>query len=260
MHVHPPELHGRFWRWIASGAYQASLFLYPKSFRCRFGSEMAAVFEEALDEKAQNGFLAILFFLGRELIEAPISILKQHCVINTIRARTCFNLILAFTLGFGLLGLIDLFHETNSSVGILGYLVNLFNNIIAGGLGGLAIGVILAPHMKAFFALCGMVGCLLLFIFPNPVASCIFYFVLGLVFWNWRGLLRLAGFGSLALLVALFMNRLSAALVQSYIFHSPSQTFAQTGISMILIPYLVEGIFLGIFFGGMAPESLAVKA
>ena len=78
MRAHPEDWPENTLRNITSRIYLASLCLYPKNFNDRFRSEMNDVFKEALAEQAQKGPINTLIFIGRELIEAPVSILNQH--------------------------------------------------------------------------------------------------------------------------------------------------------------------------------------
>lgn len=247
-------------RRIATWVYQSSLAFYPECFRNRFGSEMAWVFEEALDEQAQKGWPSTLAFLGREFIEVPVSIIIQHFLFKKFWLQSYLKVILAFTFGFSLLGLMELLLNSADRTGIPRYLMVLTTTIVAGGLAGLSFGIILTPNLKKILSLCGMAVFLLLWIFPNFLVGCSFYLILGITLWSRRDLLRLAAYGSLALVVAFFVNRLSAALVQSYVFHSPSQALAQTGPTMILIPYLCVGLSLGLLLGRIAPQQAALKA
>jgi hypothetical protein len=80
-----------------------------------------------------------------------------------------------------------------------------------------------------------------------------FYWLgLALVILNWRRLLRVTGYGMLACLVGLLANQVSAALLQSCLYHSPTQALAQTGPAMVLLPLFASGISLGILFAGIS--------
>jgi len=251
------------WRNTICQFYQTSLSLYPKRFRYQFGFEMSEVFEEALDEQVKQGWASFLLFLGREFIETPISALHQHFLIKASWFMTYLNIIFAYTLGFFLLGLMEILNTTSFQNDIQGYMANLLNHLIVGGLGGLTVGIIIAPHKKTLFALGGIFCLLVPIIFPgraNLIFYFLIYFVLFLAIRNWIGLLRLAGYGLLALLVGFFVNRFIAALVQSYLYHSPTQILSQTGAAMVLIPFLITGLSLGILLGGIKPKSSMVKA
>lgn len=56
--------------WLLT-AYQGVLCLYPRLYRARFAEEMAAVFAEALEEAAANGWLAVGQLILRELCDLP---------------------------------------------------------------------------------------------------------------------------------------------------------------------------------------------
>jgi len=286
MRVSPEEWQGNTWRNIASWIYQASLCMYPKSFFDRFGSEMNEVFKEALDEHSRKGFLNTILFIVRELIETPISILNQHLSVKSFWVQPFPINIMAFTFGFTLLGLIDVLKNSLNLIWIQGGLINFLILIFIGGLFSLAIGSILDPRRKYLFALCGAVGFLLAntpvkqvyfrvfpdafiapgigvnflipFLYPILTGS-VFGLFIGVASGNWRGLLRWTSLGSLALLAGFFVNRLSAALMQSFLFHSPNQDIAQIGIGGLMIPYLLEGFLLGILFGGITQRRISVK-
>ncbi|HAF61474.1 MAG TPA: hypothetical protein DCK95_04015, partial [Anaerolineaceae bacterium] len=247
MQIYPEEGHRNIWFRIASWIYRAGLCLYPKSFRKRFGTEMNEVFKEALVEHTQKGSLHTCLFLGREMIEAPISILNQHLAAKSFWEQPYPINILAFAFGFTLLGVNDVLNFYQVFNGSQIYLLNLLSYLLVGGLGGLAIGSILDHHRKKLFALSGAVGFLLAntlgaqlyfrifpdaftttgsgiyflipFLYPILTGS-IFGFFLGVTNSNWHGLFRYIGIGGLVLLAGFFVNRLSDALMQSYIFRS----------------------------------------
>jgi len=286
MRVHPEEWQGNTWRNIASWIYMASLGMYPKTFFDRFGSEMNDVFKEALDEHAQKGILNTILFIVRELIETPISIFNQHLSVKSFLVQAFPINIIAFTFGFTLLGLIDVMKYSLNLAWIQGGLINFLILIFIGGLFSLAIGSILDPRRKYLFALCGAVGFLLantlvkqafFWVFPDAfiapgigvnflipflspiLTGSVFGLFIGVASGNWRGLLRWTSLGSVALLAGFFVNRLSAALLQSFLFHSPNQDITQIGIGGLMIPYLLEGMLLGILFGGITQRRISVR-
>ncbi len=290
MQVHPEEWHRNTWFRIASWIYLAGLCLYPKSFRKRFGAEMNEVFKEALVEHIQKGSLNTCLFLGRELIEAPISILNQHLAAKSFWGQPYPINILAFTFGFTLLGLNEVLNFYQVLNGFQIYLLNLLSYLLVGGVGGLAIGSIFDPQRRKLFAFSGAVGFLLAntlgtqlyfrifpdafttigngiyflipFLYPILTGS-IFGFFLGIANRNWCGLFRYTGIGSLVLFVGFFVNRLSDALMQSYLFSSSFQGVVQTGSGSLFVylvlPYLLEGILVGTLFGGITQRSVPIK-
>jgi hypothetical protein len=286
MRVHPKEWHRNTWQNIASRIYQASLCMYPKSFFDRFGSEMNEVFKEALDEHAQKGLLYTLLFIVRELIETPISILNQHLSVKSFRVQPFSINIMAFTFGFALLGLIEILKNSLNFIWIQGGLINFLILTFIGGLFSLAIGTILDPRRKYLFALCGAFGFFLantlvkqvyFWVFPDAFSApgigvnllipflspiltgSVFGFFIGVASGNSHGLLRWTSLGSLALLTGFFVNCFSAALMQSFLFHSPYQDIAHIGIGGLIIPYLLEGILLGILLGGITQRRISVN-
>jgi len=88
------------WQAFVSEIYRASLLLYPKSFRSQFGSEMHQIFRDALKEQAQGGLPRVFTFLGREILEAPASILDQHFQLCFRRRQPYLMSMLAFAAGF----------------------------------------------------------------------------------------------------------------------------------------------------------------
>ncbi len=268
------------WRATASRVYRMGLSLYPKAFRERFGAEMHEIFLEALDECAHQGAWNALQFVGREIIETPGSILEQHLARKTFWTKPYPINLLAFTLGFLLLGLIDTGINAMVLDGSSGYSIYLLSVLAVGGCGGLAIGAALNAPKKLQFAICGAAGFLLAhtlvqqmffrffpdaflapgtgigflipFLYPFLQGS-IFGLLIGLATRSWRATLRFVTAGGLALLAGFFVRRLSAALVQSFMFHSPTQDIVQTGTAgllfFIVIPCLLEGALLGMIFG-----------
>lgn len=255
------------WHRAACRVYQAILLLYPKSFRRRFGSEMNAIFLEAFDDCKHQGRLHLFVFLARELLEAPYNILNQHISEENSWFRSTFANLLPFTLGFILIGLLSTWNEYQDILKDKEWIF-IFGYILAGGISGLAIGNVVAPHEKRLFAVGGAVSvlwvimqfgqlCFLAFMinlfYPLLVGCIIGLFLLVAdgkfnVFFHW------AGMGFLASLTGFFVNRLSAALIQSYIFHSPMQDIITTGLlgllAYIVVPFLLEGLLLSMFMSG----------
>ncbi|MCL4562534.1 MAG: hypothetical protein M1281_18220 [Chloroflexi bacterium] len=291
METQPDSRPENIYQTAATWWYRAILRLYPPSFRRRFGTEMKGVFEEALDEHTRNGPLEVALFLGREVIETPLSILDQHLAAKSFWVRPYPINLLAFTLGFTLLGLIDVWNASQGLTGIRGCLVNLLSLVFAGGTGSLAIGSILNPNRKSLFILCGAVGFLLAntlmkqiylgifpdaftapgsgisflvpFLFPLLIGS-IFGLFVGIANRSWRSLIRFTGWGGLALLAGFFVNRLSAALMQSYLFPSSLHGLAPAGsgwsFAYLVIPSLLEGMLLGALFGKITQRDVTVAA
>jgi hypothetical protein len=252
-------IHQIKWRNVVCRFYKTSLCLYPKNFRFRFGPEMIAVFEDALDDRIHQGWVAILLFLVHEIIETPISALGQHLAMKANRVKNYLDILIVYTLGFILLGLIIILSATNFQNEIQRSILNLLIKMLVGGMVGLTVGIIIAPHKKTLFALCGMICLFASVTFPG-LAFYIFLFVVGWTIRSWRDLFRLAVYGILVLVVGFFTHRLTAALVQSFLFHSPTQILSQTGPAMVLLPLLITGITLGILLGGIVPIRISVKA
>lgn len=268
------------WRATASRVYRMGLSLYPKAFRERFGAEMHETFLEALDECAHQGTWNTLQLMGREIIETPGSILEQHLARKSFWTKPYPINLLAFTLGFLLLGLIDTGINAMVLDGSSGYSIYLLSVLAVGGCGGLAIGAALNAPKKPHFAICGAAGFLLahtlvqqmfFHFFPNAflapgtgisfvipflypfLQGSVFGLLIGFATRNLHATLRFVTAGGLALLAGFFVRRLSAALVQSFMFHSPTQDIVQTGTAgllfFIVIPCLLEGALLGMIFG-----------
>lgn len=286
MQIHRQESFGNACLHVASRIYQAGLSLYPQGFRVRFKLEMQEVFKDALDEHAQKGALNVIAFIGRELLETPISILNQHIGGKSFWAQPFSTNILAFTLGFTLLGLSNILTSYPGPDRNPPYLLTLLNFLLVGAICSLAIGSILDPRGKKRFVFCGAFG----FLLANTVGSRIFFgffpdgfaarglgidflipflypilqgsffgLFIGIAARNWPELVRWTCQGSLSLLAGFILNRLSAALMQSYIFQSPTQAVAQIGVIGFLLPYLLEGILLGILFGGFTQKRILIR-
>jgi hypothetical protein len=222
-------------------------------------------------------------------MQAPGSILNQHLAAESFWVQPYPINILAFTLGYTLFGMLDLLNYYQDANGIQYYILNLLSLLLVGGICSLAIGTILNPNKKILIAFSGAVGFLLantlveqffLGFFPNAFASpgsgiyflipfiypiltgSIFGLFIGIANWNWRSLFRYIGIGSLVFFTGYFVNRLSAALMQSFIFHSSLQDIAQTGTGSLflylVIPNLLEGLLIGTLFGGLTQRSASV--
>ena len=283
MRVYPKMRPEDIWRKLASRLYLAGLSLYPLRFRDRFASEMHEVFKEALAEQARKGPVHTLIFIARELIEAPLSILDQHLDEKSFWVQPFPLNFLAFTFGFTLLGLQDVFKYDLNLVWMQGWLPSLLCLVFSGALISLAIGSILNPRKKHLFVLYGAAGFLLantsvqqayLRVFPDAflvpgvgaeflipfllpiLIGSVFGLFIGTASGNWRGVLRWTGWGGLALLAGFIINRLSAALMQSYLFNSPTQDIVHFGLGGLLVPYLLEGMLLGCLFGRITKRGI----
>jgi hypothetical protein len=58
--------------------YACLLRLYPRSFVAEFGDEMRAVFEEMVARAARHGFFVLAGAILRELLGAPLALLRAH--------------------------------------------------------------------------------------------------------------------------------------------------------------------------------------
>jgi len=242
------------WRRIVRWFYQVILSLYPASFRHQFGLEMEAVFEDAVGERIRQGWIPVFLFIGRELLETPASALKQRFRNHEKAIGAYFQIMFSFGLGFLLLGWIDLLNASSIRTEAQNFFLNLFLFLVIGGVSGLSVGIILSPDRKTMFTLFGVVCFVLPVIIPGLAVHVIFLIVC-LAVWKLRNILRLAGYSALAGLIGFVANRLSASLVQSYLFHSPTQSLAQTGPGMVLIPFLVTGLTVGMLFGNIARKT-----
>jgi hypothetical protein len=264
----------KLWMRAAVLVYRASLVFYPRDYQKRFGGEMTAIFSDALEEKAQQGGRRAGFFMLREYLDAPSSIISQYLEAKSGRQ----NYVLAFTIGFGLFGLANVIFEGQDN--LFRSLTTILILAVVGGVTGLAIASAVEPEKMKTFGVCGAAGFLLantlgeglfrrLFHF-TPLMSgigweffmpflcpilqgIIFGLFLGAAQGTWRGLLRWSSISSLAFLAGFFLNRLSASLLQSYVVKSATQDIFLTGaaglVFFILIPYLLQGLLLGILFG-----------
>jgi len=287
MQVIPKKFQQISWRNLVSWIYRVSLSLYPKSYRDRFGTEMNDVFNHALAEHSSQSRLKALSFLGRELRDAPVSILRQHFAANSFWLRPYPINIIAFIFSFILVGLLDYWNTAQTFVGLQGFLINLLSLALAGAISGLAIGILADPQHKNLFAFCGSIGFLLANIyvpqilsriFPDAFAASgqgmeillpflfpivegfVFGLFIGLASGRWHNLLQFSGWGSLALFMGFFVNRLSAALLQSFLFHSATQNIAQMGIIGFFMPYLLEGAIMGALFGRIKITKTSLSA
>ena len=276
-------------RAIACQVYLAGLALYPKSFRRRFGPEMSEVFQEALDDRLQQGYWAVFGFLFHELAEAPGSILNQYVEARPFWLKPYPMNIAAFTASFILLGFIETAGLFQGPIGLLGYWISL---LVIGGISSLAIGYTLAPDRRRLVCFAGAVGFLLantlvgqlynrifpidyadipisgaqfLIIFGFQIlAGCVFGLFIGIASGKWHNLFQWTGLGGLGFLAGFFVNRLSAALMQSFLIHSPTQNIALTDIpgviAYIVVPFVLEGVLLGTLFGGTAQRLNSIPA
>ncbi len=272
----------QLWTRAATLIYRASLVFYPRAYQKRFGSEMTAIFGDVLEEKTrQGGLRAAGSFLLREYLDAPSSIISQHLEAKSGRQ----NFVLAFTIGFGLFGLANGIFEGQDH--LFHSLMTILILAAVGGVTGLAIASAVEPERMKTFAVCGAVGFLLantlgegmfrrLFHFSPQTSGVgweffmpflcpilqgiIFGLFLGAAHGTWRGLLRWSSISSLAFLAGFFLNRLSASLLQSYVVKSATQDIFLTGaaglVFFFLIPYLLQGLLLGVLLGGASRRRL----
>lgn len=262
------------WFNFISWIYRKSIFLYPKQFRVCFGTEMVYIFNEMFIESSQKSFRDLLLFLGREIINAPKSIFQQHMEARSFWLRPYPVNMLAFIIGFTLLGMIE-----QGVIGFYGWAFACFYFGLIGGVFGLAISIALGSPRKILFTVGGTLGFVLantvvkqayFIIFPEALSTpgegfyflipflypiligSVFGVFIGLASGNVRGLFRWTVVGSLAMLSGFFVNRLLAALMLSYVFSTSPALINQTnGLALIiylLLPYLLEGILLGSIF------------
>jgi len=192
---------------------------------------------------------------------------------------------LAFGVGFFLLGVTDVLRETygNGELERLG----LSGILCAGGFGGLGLGLIMDARKKGLFVLWGAVGflfaqvfinCLYEGIFPNAMSTpamslqdlliaflyplgmgCVFGLIIGAASLRGKCMLPFMVSGGLALMAGFFTNRLSAALMQSYLLPAPAGGIPSPEggwlLLYILVPYLLEGVLLGALLGPAARRS-----
>ena len=266
---------------LAELIYLAVLSFYPKQFRVRFGAEMKTIFNEGLQDNLQFGFFRMLRYFGKEIKDAPGSILKQHMVEKTPWLQPYPVNLLVFPIGFMLIGLL----ENGDGYYFKGFF-SLIMYLLVGGLGGFAFGINFDSSKKKFYSLCGAIG----FLFANITVPALFYKlyptafitpgtgfnflipflyplliggVYGLFLWiasfRLRHLLKFVAYTSIAFTVGFCMNRLFAALMQSYILQSPTQIVSQPNLTelilFILMPYFLQGVTLGLAFGKFSKGS-----
>ncbi|MBC8445573.1 MAG: hypothetical protein H8D74_00085, partial [Chloroflexi bacterium] len=65
---------------VFGSLYKLLLRLYPRHFRDEFAREMRAVFSESLDQAAKQGILALVGVGLRELLDAPLTLLRVHWI------------------------------------------------------------------------------------------------------------------------------------------------------------------------------------
>ena len=264
--------------------YRKSIFLYPKQFRLCFGTEMIYIFNELLIESSQKSFWTLLLFLGREIINAPKSIFQQHMEARSFWLRPYPINMLAFIIGFTLLGMIE-----QGFIGLYGWAFACLSFGIIGGVFGLAISIALVSSRKILFTMGGAVGFVLantvvkqayfrtfpeayiepgegiyfLIPFLLPIlAGSIFGLFIGLASGNMRSFFRWTVVGGVAMMSGFFMNRLIAALMLSYVFTTTpaliSQMISPALISYLLLPYVLEGIFLGSIFAKNTQRRISI--
>jgi len=248
-----------FWRTLVCRLYRTSLGLYPQSFRDEFAQEMSAIFEEALDAQLQGRWISLLSFLGRELVETPLCALRHRLKITLTGIINSVEVIFVYALGFFLLGWMNILSTGLFQDQFRNLNVGLLSGLIIGGLSGLTIATILVPQKKTLFTVGGMIGSLTLAISAGRTIA-VFIIIAGISLRNWRDLYRLSGYALWLFAVGLFVNRLSAAFVQRFMFNSHTQLFSQTGAPMVLVPFLLTGISLGIVLSGVAPKTVTEKA
>ena len=286
MKTHSKESRPYIWKNFVELVYCALLSLYPKCFRDRFGVEMKLLFNEALHENREFGFLQTFRFLSRELIEAPISILDQHLIERPKWLRPYPMNLFIFSIGFLFIGFLESGENMDN-----GGLASIIVFLLVGGLGGLAVGINFDTSRKKQFFLCGAIGflCAKTFItyfffrtFPNAFVSpgdgfnflipffyptligSVYGLFLGIATSRWRSLLKFMVYTSGAFFAGFFVNRFFSALMQSYVLRSPTQSISQTGtvglLLFIMIPYLLQGIMLGLAFGRISQRRVPINA
>jgi hypothetical protein len=67
--------------------YEQLLRTFPHAFRVQFGAEMQTVFNDMLANARGQGAIAVMRFLGRELLHAPGVVLRAHHLALLRRAR-----------------------------------------------------------------------------------------------------------------------------------------------------------------------------
>lgn len=265
--------------------YDAGLRLYPRCFRQRFEREMQDIFREALKDHGEQGSSVVIRFLLRELFEAPGSLLNQHLDARTGWLQPYPLSIGVFSIVFVLLGLIENISMFQQRFGWFGYLLAL---LLIGCICGLATGLY-HPGRKKLFLLGGAMG----FLFANTLVKSIFFqffpeamavpgvgwrflipflypilmgsmfgLFIGIASGTWRGLLQWVSWSSIGFCAGFIINRLSAALMQSFLLHSPTQNVTNLlgVIFFLLIPYLLQGILLGTVFGGVSQKQRTIAS
>jgi hypothetical protein len=277
---------------LATHFYQILLLLYPREFRNRFGAEMHGVFVEALAENREQSFWNVFQFLWHEFTEAPASIFDQHQAARSPWLQPYHLNLSAFTLGFILIGVYDSINTFNWLNFIhfdQSFFFLLITYLLTGGLGGLAIGCALGPTHKKFFVLSGSIGFLLANLFslqifklyfPDAMTSTqtgwatylpllfplmtgvIYGFFIAIPTVKWRIALRCVWMSMLAFLAGYFVNRLSAALMQSYLFPGSllGKAHQANYLIYIFVPDILEGLLLGVIFGGLAQHNRLTPA
>jgi hypothetical protein len=269
---------------FASHLYRMLLTFYPRAFQERFGAEMDEIFTEAFDEHLDNGLLDTFQFLWREFTEAPANIFDQHLAAKSAWLRPYPIHLLAFTFGFILIALSDVLSSFQTTNSLQSFIFQSICYLIVGGLGGWAIGCSQDPHRKKAFALSGAIGFLLAnrlvmqlfntyfpdafitskagiaffvpFLYPI-LAGAIYGLFIGATTKNWRLALRFTGISILALFAGFFVNRLSAALMQSFLFPGSLLGMADQAnwLIYLFVPDILEGLLLGAAFGSFAQRQ-----
>lgn len=265
--------------------YDTTLRLYPRSFRQRFEREMQDIFREALKDHGERGASVVMRFLFGELFEAPGSILNQHLEARTGWLRPFPLSIGVFSIVFVLLGLMDNIPVFQQRFGWYGYLLAL---LLIGCVCGLAMGLY-HPGRRRLFLLGGAMGFLFAntlvrsfffqlfpeamavpgvgwrflipFLYPILMGS-VFGLFIGIASGTWRGCIQWVSWSSIGFCAGFFINRLSAALMQSFLLPSPTKNVTSLigVIFFLLIPYLLQGILLGTIFGGVSLKQRTIAS
>jgi len=239
--------------------YRSGLRLYPKDFREQFAVEMTDVFSQALDVHIRLGTFTAFCFLAREFIDTPLCALRRFFLSRAGAIKTYLIVIFLYSVSFTLLGLFNLIQASHSLTSVQVQIVIRLGHAVICGLGGLTVGILLHPRRQITFAALGMCFSLVHFLFPSLAIELLICGA-GVIVMKKAYFLRLAGYGTLILFVGWFVNRLAAALVQSYVFHSPTQLLSQTGPAMVWLPFAVTGVMLGVLMGRIGVKARPVNA
>jgi hypothetical protein len=283
MRIHSKEHHES----LASLGYRVLLSFYPREFRDRFGDEMYAVFNKALVENRRQSFGKAFQFLWREFAQAPTNIFDQYMAAKSAWLQPLRLNLGAFTLGCILIccGQTASYFENMQPIRTLSFpIIQAICYLLAGALTGFAIGSALSPSRKKFFVLSGSVGLLFAYFFSNQIFNIYFPNVLEIpaVGWatylpllyplitgaiygifialptgKWHTALRCLEMSPLAFLAAYILNRLTAAMMQSYVF--PGSLLGAAHLANLLtyffIPKILEGLLLGAIFGNLSRQN-----